>query len=101
MIADHGRGVMSLEYSAHPSAEDVLARISALAVSRWELGGIAITHRIGELAIGETGFHRGGVVRAPWRRSRPADGWLTKRSCKCQCGSGNNSPMERPMGELS
>ena len=68
---DHGRGVMCLEYSAHPSAEDVLARISALAVSRWELGGIAITHRIGELAIGEPAFivavssaHRGDAFEA-------------------------------------
>lgn len=58
VVRDHddGRDVMSLEYSAHPSAKDVLARVCQDAVSRWQLGGIAITHRVGELAIGEPAF---------------------------------------------
>ena len=53
---DNGRNVMGLEYSAHPSAEEVLAQVVQLAVSRWRLGGIAVTHRVGELAIGEPAF---------------------------------------------
>ncbi|MGB3675966.1 MAG: molybdenum cofactor biosynthesis protein MoaE, partial [Candidatus Nanopelagicales bacterium] len=46
VVRDHddGRNVMGLEYSAHPSAEEVLAQVVQLAVSRWRLGGIAVTH---------------------------------------------------------
>lgn len=50
---DHGRAVVRLEYSAHPSAEqtlaDVLDEISATAGVR----AIAASHRVGPLAVGD------------------------------------------------
>ena len=56
VVRDHdgGRGVVRLEYSAHPSAEqtlfEVLAEIAAAATG---VRAIAASHRIGELRIGE------------------------------------------------
>lgn len=51
---DHGRAVLSLEYSAHPSAQqtlaEVLAQVAAAAVG---VRAIAASHRIGPLEIGE------------------------------------------------
>ena len=56
VVRDHdgGRGVLRLEYSAHPLAEqtmaDVLAEIAAQAVG---VRAIAASHRVGPLAIGD------------------------------------------------
>lgn len=68
---DEGRSVRCLEYSAHPSAIDVLARVARVAQSKWELGAIAMSHRVGQLAIGEPAFivavssaHRGEAFEA-------------------------------------
>jgi molybdopterin synthase catalytic subunit len=56
MIRDHdgGRGVSRLEYSAHPSAAQVLADVVA-EVGNESSGvrAIAASHRIGVLQIGE------------------------------------------------
>jgi molybdopterin synthase catalytic subunit len=56
MIRDHdgGRGVSRLEYSAHPSAAQVLADVVA-EVSDQSSGvrAVAASHRIGVLQIGE------------------------------------------------
>jgi molybdopterin synthase catalytic subunit len=56
MIRDHdaGRRVVRLEYSAHPSAEQVLAQVVAeVAEGSSGVRAIAASHRIGVLHIGE------------------------------------------------
>jgi molybdopterin synthase catalytic subunit len=56
MIRDHdeGRRVLRLEYSAHPSAAQVLADLVAeVAEQSSEVRAVAASHRIGLLQIGE------------------------------------------------
>jgi molybdopterin synthase catalytic subunit len=56
VIRDHdsGRQVVRLEYSAHPSAADVLAEVVAdVAAQSPGTRAIAASHRIGVLQIGE------------------------------------------------
>lgn len=56
MIRDHdgGRGVMRLEYSAHPSAAQVMAEVVAeVAEASTGVRAVAASHRIGVLHIGE------------------------------------------------
>lgn len=51
---DGGRGVTRLEYSAHPSAADVLAEVAAdVAAASDGVRAIAVSHRIGVLDIGD------------------------------------------------
>ena len=57
MVRDHnqGRRVLHLVYEAYePLAERALQRIIDEAVSRWPATLVAVHHRIGHLAIGET-----------------------------------------------
>jgi molybdopterin synthase catalytic subunit len=57
MIRDHdnGRQVVKLEYSAHPSAANVIADVVAeVAAESPETRAVAASHRIGVLQIGET-----------------------------------------------
>ncbi len=71
MIRDHdgGRRVVRLEYSAHPSAEQVLAQVVAeIAEEASGVRAIAASHRIGVLRIGEAALvsavaadHRGAA----------------------------------------
>jgi molybdopterin synthase catalytic subunit len=59
MIRDHdgGRHVVRLEYSAHPSAADILAEVVAeVAAQSSGTRAIAASHRIGVLQIGEAAF---------------------------------------------
>ncbi len=54
---DHnaGRHVTMLEYEAYrPMADKMLAQVASEMIGRWELGGVAIGHRIGRVDIGET-----------------------------------------------
>lgn len=51
---DHGREVRELEYVAHPSAGRVLAEIAAEFAAIEHVHGIAVSHRIGQLNIGDT-----------------------------------------------
>jgi molybdopterin synthase catalytic subunit len=56
LVRDHdpsveGR-VLGLDYTAHPSAQDVLARIAQEALTD-DVLGIAVSHRVGHLAVGE------------------------------------------------
>ncbi|WP_421735769.1 molybdenum cofactor biosynthesis protein MoaE [Cellulomonas sp.] len=56
LVRDHdpsvaGR-VVGLDYTAHPSAQDVLARIAQAALTD-DVLGIAVSHRVGHLAVGE------------------------------------------------
>jgi molybdopterin synthase catalytic subunit len=56
MIRDHdgGRRVVRLEYSAHPTAEQVIAEVVGDVAERSEgVRAIAASHRIGALHIGE------------------------------------------------
>jgi molybdenum cofactor synthesis domain-containing protein len=51
---DHGRSVRELEYVGHPSASDVVARVAEeLAGRRPGVRAIAVSHRLGVLAIGD------------------------------------------------
>jgi molybdopterin synthase catalytic subunit len=50
---DHGRRVAALEYQGHPSAAQVLAEIAARFAAERDVLGLAVSHRIGTLAIGD------------------------------------------------
>ncbi len=55
VVRDHdgGRGVARLVYEAHPSAAAVLAEVAAEIGKDSAVYGIAVSHRIGELGIGD------------------------------------------------
>ena len=55
IVRDHhgGRGVTRLVYEAHPSAEAVLAEVAAEIAKDPAVYGVAVSHRIGELAVGD------------------------------------------------
>lgn len=49
-----GRNVVALDYDAYPEmAEKELRRIGADAARNWKIARMAITHRVGPVAIGE------------------------------------------------
>lgn len=57
LVRDHdpsveGR-VVGLDYTAHPDAQAVLERLAAAAAESEDVIGIAVSHRIGHLAVGE------------------------------------------------
>ena len=56
-VRDHDPGVtgevVALEYSAHPDAERVLERIAAHWAAHDGVLGVAVSHRVGRLAVGE------------------------------------------------
>jgi molybdenum cofactor synthesis domain-containing protein len=57
LVRDHdgGRGVRALEYSSHPGAGDVIARVAAqVAAMHSQVYALAVSHRIGSLAIGDS-----------------------------------------------
>lgn len=57
VVRDHdgGRGVHALEYSSHPGAGDVITRVaSQVAAAHPEAYAMAVSHRIGPLAIGDS-----------------------------------------------
>jgi molybdopterin synthase catalytic subunit len=56
VVRDHdgGRAVRGLEYSAHPTAEKVVAQVAAdVAARATGVRAIAVSHRIGPLGIGD------------------------------------------------
>ncbi|WP_432522753.1 molybdenum cofactor biosynthesis protein MoaE [Kineococcus sp. SYSU DK006] len=68
---DHGRGVRELEYTGHPSAADVLARVVAEVTAGAAVDAVAVSHRLGHLAIGDVALavavsaaHRGEAFAA-------------------------------------
>jgi molybdopterin synthase catalytic subunit len=91
---DHGREVVSLEYEGHPSAEEVLAEVVAEFAADPDVLGLAVSHRVGPLAVGDVALvaavatsHRGEAFdicrrlvdevkhRLPiWKRQVFADG---------------------------
>lgn len=50
---DRGRDVVSLEYEAHPSARAVLEEIAGKFAANPDVLGLAISHRVGRLEIGD------------------------------------------------
>lgn len=50
---DHGRTVVELEYQGHPSAEDVLREIADEFAADDDVLGLAISHRVGVLGVGD------------------------------------------------
>ena len=57
LVRDHdpaveGR-VVGLDYSAHPTAQDVLERIASATAASEDVIGVAVSHRIGHLGVGE------------------------------------------------
>lgn len=55
VVRDHdgGRTVRELEYHAHPSAGVVLGQIAAELAAREAVVAVAVSHRVGSLAIGD------------------------------------------------
>jgi molybdopterin synthase catalytic subunit len=56
VVRDHdgGRSVRGLEYSAHPSAQRVVAEVAAdVAARATGVRAVAVSHRVGKLAIGD------------------------------------------------
>jgi molybdopterin synthase catalytic subunit len=51
--SDDGRDVLELEYEGHPSAEQVLTGIAAEFAAEPEVLALAVSHRVGKLAIGD------------------------------------------------
>jgi molybdopterin synthase catalytic subunit len=50
---DHGRDVVELEYSGHPSASRVLEEIAEEFAAQPDVLALAVSHRLGRLAIGD------------------------------------------------
>jgi molybdopterin synthase catalytic subunit len=91
---DHGKGVVGLDYTAHPTAMDTLREVCERVAAEHDVHGIAAVHRVGSLAIGDiavvvatTSAHRGTAFDASrllidtlkaevpiWKHQRFADG---------------------------
>ena len=57
LVRDHdeGRGVHALDYSSHPNAGDVIARVAdQVAAAHSNVYALAVSHRIGSLTIGDS-----------------------------------------------
>lgn len=50
---DHGRDVVRLSYSAHPSAGAQLRRVCEKVAAEFDVSALAAVHRVGELAVGD------------------------------------------------
>ncbi len=68
---DHGRGVLRLSYSAHPSAEAELRRVAEKVAASFDVLALAAVHRVGELGVGDLAVvvavacaHRGEAFEA-------------------------------------
>jgi len=56
VVRDHdgGRAVTAIEYVGHPSVEKVLVELVTELAARTDCEALAVTHRVGELAVGDT-----------------------------------------------
>ena len=68
---DSGKQVTSLTYEIHPTAQSVIEEITHRIAAKHDVVGVAVAHRYGEIAIGETAFavvvtavHRGPAFAA-------------------------------------
>lgn len=69
VVRDHdgGRGVLELEYTGHPSADDVIVEVAGDIAARFDgVRAIAVSHRIGLLKIGDVAL--GCAVAADHRK---------------------------------
>ncbi|MEJ7831497.1 MAG: molybdenum cofactor biosynthesis protein MoaE [Nocardioides sp.] len=95
-VRDHdgGKGVLGLDYSAHPTALARLAAVCDQVASAYDVHGVAAVHRTGSLDIGDVAVivatsagHRGQAFEASralidtlkaevpiWKHQRFADG---------------------------
>jgi molybdopterin synthase catalytic subunit len=73
VVRDHdgGRSVTELEYVGHPTAPELIAEIAAEFAGRPEVQSVAVSHRVGLLAIGDVALacavsaaHRGQAFAA-------------------------------------
>jgi molybdopterin synthase catalytic subunit len=73
VVRDHdgGRSVTELEYVGHPTAPELIAEIAAEFAARPDVQAVAVSHRIGLLAIGDVALacavsaaHRGQAFAA-------------------------------------
>lgn len=53
---DGGKEVLTLTYEIHPTANDQIALITDALLSQRDVIKVALSHRYGEIAIGETAF---------------------------------------------
>jgi molybdopterin synthase catalytic subunit len=68
---DHGKGVVGLDYTAHPSALDRLREVCEKVAADFDVHALAAVHRVGSLAIGDVAVvvatasaHRGTAFEA-------------------------------------
>jgi len=95
-VRDHdgGRGVVALDYTAHPTALQRLREVCERVAEQHDVHGVAAVHRVGTLAIGDAAVvvatsasHRGQAFEASralidtlkeqvpiWKHQRFADG---------------------------
>lgn len=68
VVRDHdgGRGVDRLEYTSHPSAPAVIAEVAAEIAERYPDVLVAVAHRVGPLAIGDSALVC--AIAAPHRK---------------------------------
>jgi molybdopterin synthase catalytic subunit len=91
---DHGKGVVGLDYTAHPSALERLREVCEKVAATHDVQGLAAVHRVGTLVVGDiavvvatTSAHRGSSFDASrllidtlkaevpiWKHQRFADG---------------------------
>lgn len=91
---DRGRGVVGLDYTAHPTARERMEDVCRRVAAQYDVHGVAAVHRVGTLAIGDaavvvatTGAHRGEAFDASralidtlkaevpiWKHQRFSDG---------------------------
>lgn len=53
---DGGKEVLSLTYEIHPSARDKITEITQSVIKNADVVKVAVSHRYGEIPIGETAF---------------------------------------------
>ena len=69
--SDHGADVVSLDYTQHPSAVDVLTKCAEETADQHDVLAIAVEHRVGHLEVGDIAVvvavgavHRGEALAA-------------------------------------
>ena len=69
--SDHGAEVVSLDYTQHPSALDVLTKCAEQTADQHDVLAIAVQHRVGHLEVGDIAVvvavgavHRGEALAA-------------------------------------
>lgn len=53
---DKGKGVTSLNYEIHPSAQAVIEKITQEVAAKHEIVNVSIAHRFGPIPIGQSAF---------------------------------------------